>query len=95
MNGSAVGQRLTSCGAGTQRAAAEIAAMLLPSGDYKMTRFTVAVCVFSCSDIFLQLPVKIRNTCFKCHLNGSRGSIIIEALCYKPEGRRFETQRGD
>jgi hypothetical protein len=25
---------------------------------------------------------------------GSLGSVVIEALCYKPEGRRFDTQIG-
>jgi hypothetical protein len=23
---------------------------------------------------------------------GARGSVVVKALCYKPEGRRFETR---
>jgi hypothetical protein len=23
---------------------------------------------------------------------GARGSVVVKALCYKPEGRRFDTQ---
>jgi hypothetical protein len=26
---------------------------------------------------------------------GARGSAVIEALCYKPDGRGFETKRGE
>jgi hypothetical protein len=26
------------------------------------------------------------------HKVGARGSVVVKALCYKPEGRRFETQ---
>jgi hypothetical protein len=24
------------------------------------------------------------------HFNGARGSVVVKALCYKPEGRGFE-----
>jgi hypothetical protein len=26
---------------------------------------------------------------------GVRGSVVVEALCYKPEGRGFDTRRGE
>jgi hypothetical protein len=26
---------------------------------------------------------------------GARGSLVVNALCYKPEGRRFETRWGE
>jgi hypothetical protein len=28
-------------------------------------------------------------------LCGVRGSVVVKALCYKPEGRGFDTRRGD
>jgi hypothetical protein len=28
-------------------------------------------------------------------LHGARGSVVVKALCYKPEGRGFETRRGE
>jgi hypothetical protein len=27
--------------------------------------------------------------------NGARGSAVVKALCYKPEGRGFETKLGE
>jgi hypothetical protein len=27
--------------------------------------------------------------------NGARGSVVIKTLCYKPEGRGFDTRLGD
>jgi hypothetical protein len=29
------------------------------------------------------------------YIHGERGSVLIKALCYKTEGRGFETQRGE
>jgi hypothetical protein len=29
-----------------------------------------------------------------CIIIGARGNVVVEALCYKPEGRWFETRRG-
>jgi hypothetical protein len=29
----------------------------------------------------------------RCKTNGRRRSVVVEALCYKPEGQRFETRR--
>jgi hypothetical protein len=26
---------------------------------------------------------------------GACGSVVVKALCYKPEGREFDTRRGD
>jgi hypothetical protein len=26
---------------------------------------------------------------------GARGSVVVKALCYKPEGRGFNTRRGE
>jgi hypothetical protein len=26
---------------------------------------------------------------------GERGSVVVKELCYKPDGRGFETQRGE
>jgi hypothetical protein len=28
-------------------------------------------------------------------MSGARGSMVVNALCYKPEGRGFDTRRGD
>jgi hypothetical protein len=28
-------------------------------------------------------------------LLGARGSVVVKALCYKPEGRGFKTRRGE
>jgi hypothetical protein len=28
-------------------------------------------------------------------VNGAHGSVVVKALCYKPEGRGFDTQRGE
>jgi hypothetical protein len=30
-----------------------------------------------------------------CYTIGARGSVVVEALCYKPEGHGFETQCGE
>jgi hypothetical protein len=27
-------------------------------------------------------------------INGAHGSVVVRALCYKPEGHRFNSQRG-
>jgi hypothetical protein len=27
--------------------------------------------------------------------NGARGSVVVRAICYKSEGRGFDTQRGE
>jgi hypothetical protein len=32
------------------------------------------------------------NILYKLVLMGARGSIVIKALCYKPEGREFDNQ---
>jgi hypothetical protein len=28
----------------------------------------------------------------KCNFIGARGSVVVKALCYKPEGRGFDTR---
>jgi hypothetical protein len=30
-----------------------------------------------------------------CQFFGARGSVVVKALCYKPEGRRFDTRWGE
>jgi hypothetical protein len=30
-----------------------------------------------------------------CHISVAFGSVVVKALCYKPEGRGFETRRGE
>jgi hypothetical protein len=30
--------------------------------------------------------------CDMCRVMGVRGSVVVKALCYKPEGRGFETR---
>jgi hypothetical protein len=37
----------------------------------------------------------IRFCCFVVGVAGGRGSIVVEALCYMPEGRGFETRWGE
>jgi hypothetical protein len=32
---------------------------------------------------------------FELHIIGARGSVVVKALCYKPEGRGFDTRWGD
>jgi hypothetical protein len=34
-------------------------------------------------------------TCSTCSVVGARGSVVVKALCYKPEGRGFDTRLGE
>jgi hypothetical protein len=30
--------------------------------------------------------------CASCNVHGVRGSVVVKALCYKPEGRGFDSR---
>jgi hypothetical protein len=36
--------------------------------------------------------VKYNDILFRIMDSGARGSVVLEVLCYKPEGRGFETR---
>jgi hypothetical protein len=42
------------------------------------------------------MTVSARNIPSFCQINlGARGSLVVTALCYKPEGRGFDTRLGE
>jgi hypothetical protein len=41
---------------------------------------------------FKQMYILPSDICFHYKRLEARGSVMVEILCYKPEGRRFETQ---
>jgi hypothetical protein len=45
---------------------------------------------------FSEMRVEVAGFNSACvSVNGARCSIVVKALCYKPEGRGFETRRGE
>jgi hypothetical protein len=36
-----------------------------------------------------------KSTINLIHDSGAHGSVVVKALCYRPEGHRFDTRRGD
>jgi hypothetical protein len=44
--------------------------------------------------LFAKIPLFLCYS-FYILLFGARGSVVVKSLCYKPEGRGFDTRRGD
>jgi hypothetical protein len=43
----------------------------------------------------LHVPIRGRFSTCSHHVSGARGSVVVKTLCYKPEGRGFETRWGE
>jgi hypothetical protein len=49
------------------------------------------MCIFKKCFLFIFYS-KRDILCYENFLKGARGSIVVKALCYKPEGRGFDTR---
>jgi hypothetical protein len=73
----------------------QCAAALLLRSRVKISVFTLRGRLHASRCFVMSLSVPPRSHVRFYSIVGARGSVLVEALCYKPEGRGFETRRGE
>jgi hypothetical protein len=48
--------------------------------------------MLNCISVRAILGSHVNNYDINLYIMGARGSVVVKALCYKPEGRGFETR---